>query len=76
MGTLPPDELLRLWKLEKLPVEMAIGQILQHLVEMYAATNNLHKLRTDVNRLMAARVAPRPTPKDKPKSPEETSKTD
>ena len=76
MGTLPPDELLRLWKLEKLPVEMAIGQILQHLVEMYAATDNLHKLRTDVNRLLAARVALRPTPKDKPKSPEEAPKTD
>ncbi len=34
MGTLPADELLDLWKLEKLPLEMAMGHVLQHLTRL------------------------------------------
>lgn len=58
MGTLPPSELLRLWKLEKLTVEMAIGQILQHMDEIYGMAEELHRLRREVRRLKAKSPQP------------------
>ena len=57
MGTITPEELLKLWKLEKMPVEMAIGHILQNLVNMRTTIEStdttLYKLRADVDGLMA-----------------------
>ncbi len=57
MSTMTPDELLKLWTLEKVTIEMAIGHILQNLVK--AQTNaqsrdtSLYKLRSDVDDLLA-----------------------
>jgi hypothetical protein len=56
MGTIAPDELLDLWKLEKMPLEMAMGHVLQNLVNLNAlieATDTtLYKLRADVDDLV------------------------
>ncbi len=42
MGTMTPEKLLQLWKLEKISVEMAIGHVLQNLVKLQTE----HKART------------------------------
>lgn len=34
MGTMPPKELLTLWARDDMPVEMAIGHILQNLAKL------------------------------------------
>jgi len=34
MGTIPPSELLKLWQLEKITLEMAIGHLIQNLVNV------------------------------------------
>ncbi len=63
MGTMTPSELLKLWKLEKLSVEMAVGHILQNLVNIHTANEtadaSLYKLRADVDGLMAHTGMPR-----------------
>ncbi len=57
MSTHAPKELLGLWTREKITVEMAIGHILQNLVNMHTAIEiadaSLYKLRADVDGLMA-----------------------
>ncbi len=57
MGTMTPKELLKLWKLEKVTVEMAMGHVLQNLVRMHdliqANNTTLHKLRSDARDLAA-----------------------
>ena len=55
MGTITPSELLKLWKLEKLSVEMAVGHILQNLVNMHTTIEmvDLHDLETCVRLLTA-----------------------
>ncbi len=57
MSTVTPEELLKLWKLEKVTVEMAIGHTLQNLVKVHAAIEtldtSLYGLRSDVDALMA-----------------------
>ena len=57
MGTLPPQELLKEWTLEKITVEMATGHSLQNLVQIQqtvdAIQTTLRKLRTDVDSLIA-----------------------
>ncbi len=57
MGTITPDELLKLWKLEKVTVEMAIGHTLQNLVKLHTAIETLdttlYGLRGDVDGLIA-----------------------
>ena len=57
MSTMPPDELLKLWKLEKLPLEMAMGHVLQNLVRMQTTIEShdasLYTLRGHVDGLMA-----------------------
>jgi hypothetical protein len=57
MGTIAPEELLDLWKLEKMPLEMAMGHVLQNLVNLNAlieATDTaFYKLRADVDDLVA-----------------------
>lgn len=58
MATLTPQELLTLWiREEELTPEMAIGHILQNLVEMQhtleAMTVTLYNLRSDLDSLIA-----------------------
>ncbi|MCK6630140.1 MAG: hypothetical protein L6R45_33815 [Anaerolineae bacterium] len=57
MGTMPLKELLKLWELAKMPVEMVIGHILQHLAKMQTAIDAmngiLHHIRADVDYLAA-----------------------
>jgi hypothetical protein len=57
MATMPPAELLTLWKLEKLPLEMAMGHVLQNLVKIHAdieaINTTLYKLKSDTDRLAA-----------------------
>lgn len=71
MGTMSPDELLSLWKLEKMPVEMAMGHVLQNLVEVYvdikALDASLYKLQGDVDGLIA-RTGTKPHSKSRRKS--------
>jgi hypothetical protein len=68
MGTVSPEELLKLWQLEKVTVEMAMGHVVQNLVSMHALVkaNNttLHKLRADVRDLLA-HSGSKPRSKDK-----------
>ncbi len=45
MSTAAPSELLRLWKLEQLSVEMAIGHVLQNLVKQHEM---LHTMNTNL----------------------------
>jgi hypothetical protein len=56
MGTVSPEELLDLWKLEKMPLEMAMGHVLQNLVNLNALINTtdtaFYKLRADVDDLV------------------------
>ena len=57
MSTVTPEELLRLWKLENIPLEMAMGHVLQNLVKQQKAQDALNQmisnLRADVARLIA-----------------------
>lgn len=71
MGTVPPDELARLWAGEQLPLEMATGQILQHLVRMQAVLDAhgrlLDSLRSDLDYLLA--TLPQPSARRKKQRP-------
>jgi len=72
MGTVTPEELLQLWKLEKMPVEMAIGHIVQNLVKIHTAIEmldtSLYQLRADVDGLIAhTGMLPRSQGKNKPR---------
>jgi len=55
MGTMPPKELLTLWTRDDMPVEMAIGHILQNLAKMQATVEANHlkirHLQTDLENL-------------------------
>jgi hypothetical protein len=57
MSTMPPDELLKLWTLEKMPLEMTMGHVLQNLVKVQASLDALetssHKLQSNVDGLLA-----------------------
>ncbi len=57
MGTMPPQELLKQWQLEEMPVEMTTGHILQNLVKIQTTIDainiTLHKLSADVDSLIA-----------------------
>jgi len=53
MGTVTPDELLRLYTLEKITIEMSIGHILQNLVILQKAMERVGELERDVERLVA-----------------------
>jgi hypothetical protein len=57
MGTITPNELLRLWELEKITIEMAVGHVLQNMVKMQTAQDTcnitLYNLRADVDSLIA-----------------------
>lgn len=71
MGTMDPNELLKLWTLEQVSVEMAIGHILQNLVKMSIALEAhntlLCKLQSNVNDLIVhTGVKPRSKDRKKP----------
>ena len=55
MSTIPPRELLHRWQLEKISVEMAIGHILQNLVNTQKSLDVINTeyftLRADVDAL-------------------------
>lgn len=55
MGTLPPDQLLKLWEREELTVEQAIGHLLQQICRLQTAleAGNIshYQLRAEVNSL-------------------------
>ncbi|MBE7475033.1 MAG: hypothetical protein DPW09_00955 [Anaerolineae bacterium] len=57
MGTLHPQELLKQWELEKIPIEMATGHSLQNLVKIQQAIDTinlaLYNIRADVDSLIA-----------------------
>ena len=59
MGTIPPKDLLKKWKLEELTVEMAIGHILQRMVLLEQAdtdaTCNCRKLSTAIDTINLSR---------------------
>jgi hypothetical protein len=41
MSTVTPEELLKQWKLEQMPLEMAMGHVLQNLVKQQTMLNTL-----------------------------------
>lgn len=53
MSTITPQELLKQWKLEQIPVEMAMGHVLQNLVQQQtlidALTLAVNKLRLQLD---------------------------
>lgn len=71
MGTVAPEELLRSWIQEKMPIEMTMGHILQNLVKMYtdiaAIHDMLYTLGADVDGLIVhTGMKPRSKSKKKP----------
>ncbi len=72
MGTVTPEELLSLWKLEKAPLEMAMGHALQNLVQMNQGIASLrasfYQIRGDVDGLIDhTGTKPRSRGKNKPR---------
>lgn len=53
MSTITPQELLKRWKLEQIPVEMAMGHVLQNLVQQQTLIDSLtlalNKLRLQLD---------------------------
>lgn len=52
MGTFTPQDLLNQWRSERLTTEMAIGHILQNLVQLNDSVNKLmnvqYEMRSDI----------------------------
>ena len=53
MGTMTPSELLRLYTLEKITDQQAIGYMLQNLVLLHAALETIEKMKQEIERLKA-----------------------
>jgi hypothetical protein len=53
MGTITPAELLRLYTLEKITDQQALGHVLQNLVRMQATLEALSGVEFKVDRLIA-----------------------
>lgn len=55
MGTITPQELLKLWQLEKITCEMAIGHLIQNLVSLKLIQDEqvitLRSLQSNINRI-------------------------
>ncbi len=72
MGTIKPDELLKSWSLGNMTAEMAVGHLIQNLVKLQTAIENinitLYTLCADVDSLIA-HTGMMPNPKGKKKSP-------
>lgn len=54
MGTIPAPALLKQWKQETLTVEMAIGHLLQHVVQMQADIETGQHRRTTMQQISQA----------------------
>jgi hypothetical protein len=68
MGAMTPQELLRLYTLEQITLEQAMGYALQNLVRMQAELDALSKVEFKVERLIAfTGMAPEDRPKKKEK---------
>jgi hypothetical protein len=56
MGTMTPQELLRLWTLDKITLETAMGHVLQNLVQLQATSEtrgrSLVKLQARLDKLI------------------------
>jgi hypothetical protein len=74
MGTMNPNELLKLWTLEQVSVEMAIGHILQNMVKtsetLGTHDTSLYKLRSNVDDLIV-HTGVKPRSKNRKKYPKE-----
>lgn len=71
MSTVTPAELLKLWTVEHIPSEMAVGHILQNLVKLQTMVGDL---RADVNRLIIhTKLPPNAKGKAKASGPDKTS---
>jgi len=72
MSTVTPEELFKQWKLESIPLEMAMGHVLQNLIKQQTAQEALNKallnLRADIDRLIA-HTGLTPTAEGRHKSP-------
>ncbi len=73
MGTLPPEEVLRLWAGDAMPLEMAMGHVLQNLVRLQTTLTTQHgtirQLQAELARLIEPADHP-PTPRQpKPRKP-------
>jgi hypothetical protein len=71
MGIMHPQELLKQWELEKMPVERVTGHSLQNLVKKQQAIDSinitLYNLRADIDSLIAhIGMKPHQTGKKKP----------
>jgi hypothetical protein len=73
MGMTPAPELMRLWTQESLGTEQAIGQILQHLVQLYTTGESqraaLAQMRTEIERLHSVGEAATTATPAKPQKP-------
>ena len=68
MGTMTPSELLRLYTLEKITDQQAIGYMLQNQVLLHAALETIDKMKQDIERLKAfVGMEPEAKPKKKEK---------
>ncbi len=78
MSTVSPAELWKTWKLDSIPVETAMGHVLQNLVKQQIAietlTQSLSSQRVDMDRLIAhTRLSPSTKGKLRPSKPDEMS---
>jgi hypothetical protein len=61
MGTMPPKELLILWTRDDIPVEMAVGHLVQNLVKLQTAVEvnrlEIYQLQTTLENLVGKDMA-------------------
>jgi hypothetical protein len=72
MGTITPAELLRLYTLEQITDQQALGHVLQNLVRMQATLEALSGVEFKVDRLIAF-MGMEPEPKKKEKRRDEAA---
>jgi hypothetical protein len=69
MGTMPPKDLLTLWAKDNMPVEMAIGHILQNLTKLQATVEanqrRIHQLQFTLENLTGKNKIPQKTRSNK-----------
>ena len=65
MGTMPPENLVTLWARDDMPVEMAIGHILQNLAKLQATVEanhrRIHQLQLTLENLIGKDKIPQKT---------------
>ena len=69
MGTMPPENLVTLWARDDMPVEMAIGHILQNLAKLQATVEanqrRIHQLQLTLENLIGKDKIPQKTTSSK-----------